>query len=85
MSQRQDRARGSQPQGTAAMTQPPDPGAHPLAAPRTSKYVTVSWVSEQLRDRIQRNNAALAQELQDRDRRRYGRRAGLDAEPEAEP
>jgi hypothetical protein len=47
--------------------------------------MTVSWASEQLRDRIQRNNAALAQELQDRDRRRHGRRAEADTEPEAEP
>jgi hypothetical protein len=67
------------------MKQPPDPGAHPLAAPRTSEYVTVSWASEQLRDRIQRTNVALARELQGRDRRRHGRRAEPDAEPEAEP
>jgi hypothetical protein len=85
MSQCQDRARGSQPQGTGAMTQPPDPCARPLAAPRPPEYVTVSWASEQLRDRIQRNSAALAQELQGRDRRRHGRRAEPDAEPEAEP
>ena len=43
------------------MKQPPDPDAHPLAAPRPSEYVIVPWASEQLRDRIQRNNAALAQ------------------------
>jgi hypothetical protein len=67
------------------MTQPSGPGAHPLAAPRPPEYVTVSWASEQLRDRIQRNNAALARELQDRDRRRHDRRAEPDAEPEAEP
>jgi hypothetical protein len=67
------------------MKQPPDPGAHPLAAPRPPKYVTVSWASEQLRARIRRNNAALAQELQDRNRGRHGRRAEPDAEPEAEP
>jgi hypothetical protein len=47
--------------------------------------VTVSWSSEQLRDRIQRNSADLAQELHDRDRQRHGRRAEPDAEPEAEP
>jgi hypothetical protein len=84
MSRRQDQARGSQPREPAATTQLPEPGTHPLAAPRTSEYVTMSWTSEQLRDRIQRNNAALAEQLQDRDRRRHGRRAELDAEPEAE-
>jgi len=67
------------------MTQPPDPGGHPLATPRPPEYLTVSWASEQLRDRIQRNNATLIQELQDRDRQRHGRRAAPDAEPEAEP
>jgi hypothetical protein len=67
------------------MTKPADPGAHPLAAPRPPECVTVSWASEQLRGRIQRNNAALAEELHDRDRRRHGRRAEPDAELEAEP
>ena len=67
------------------MKQPPDPDAHPLAGPRPPEYVIVSWASEQLRDRIQRNNAALAQELQDRGRQRHRRRAEPDAEPEAEP
>jgi hypothetical protein len=47
--------------------------------------VTVSWASEQLRGRIQRNNAALTRELQDRDRRHNGRKAEPDADPEAEP
>jgi hypothetical protein len=45
----------------------------------------MSWASKQLRDRVQRNNAALAQEFHDGDRRRHGRRAEADAEPEAEP
>ena len=66
------------------MTQPSHPDAHPRVAPRPPEYVTVNWASEQLRDRIQRNNAALAQELR-RDGRRHGRRAEPDAEPEAEP
>ena len=67
------------------MTQPPHADADPLAAPRLPEYVTVTWASEQLRDRVQRNHASLAQELQDRDRRRHGCRVEPDAEPEAEP
>src|SRR5712691_11694382 len=46
----------------AAMKQPPDRDAHPLAGPRPPDYVIVTWVSEQLRDRIQRNNTALTQD-----------------------
>jgi hypothetical protein len=45
----------------------------------------VLWVSEQLRDQIRRNNAALAQELQDRGQWRHRRTAGPAAELEAEP
>ena len=67
------------------MKQPPDPDAHPLAGPRSLEYVIVSWASEQLRDRIQHNNAALAAELQDRGRQRHKRKAEPNAEPEAEP
>jgi hypothetical protein len=67
------------------MTQPPDPGTHPLTAPRPRGTWTVSWASEQLRNWIQRNHAALAHELHDHDRRRHGRRAEPYAEPEAEP
>ncbi len=67
------------------MKQPPDPGSHLLAGPRTPEYVIAPWASEQLRARIQRNNAALAQELHDRGRQRDGRRAEPNAEPEAEP
>ena len=67
------------------MKQPPDPSAHPLAAPRTPEYAIAPWARKQLRDRIQRNNAALAKEFGDRDRRRHGRRAEPNAEPKAEP
>jgi hypothetical protein len=63
----------------------PDPKAHPLAGPRPPAYVIVLWVNQELRQRIQRNNAALAQDLQDRDNRRHGREAGPKSEPEAEP
>jgi hypothetical protein len=62
-----------------------DPKAHPLAGPRPPAYVIVLWVNEELRQRIERNNAALAQELQDRGSRRHGREAGPKSEREAEP
>jgi len=45
----------------------------------------VLWVSEQLRDQIHRNNAALAQELQDRGQQRHRRTPGPTSELEAEP
>lgn len=63
----------------------PKPTADSLAGPRPPDYVSVLWASEQLRQRIQRNNAALAQEIQDRGRRRHGRKAEPKAELEAEP
>jgi hypothetical protein len=56
--------------------------AHSLAGPRPPEYLMVLWVSEQLRDQIRRNNATLAQELQERGHRRN---AGPEAEREAEP
>jgi hypothetical protein len=43
------------------------------------------WVSEQLRGQIRRNNAALAQELQDHGELRHRRAAGPTTEREAEP
>jgi hypothetical protein len=63
----------------------PDPRAHPLAGPRPPAFVIVLWVNEELRQRIQRNNAALAQEIRDRGRRRHGGKAEPKAELEAEP
>jgi hypothetical protein len=63
----------------------PDPTTHSLAGPRPPEYLIVLWVSEQLRDQIRRNNAALAQELQDRGQWRHRRTAGPAAELEAEP
>jgi len=41
---------------------------HPLAGYRPPTWVVVTWVNEQLRDRIQRNGAALAEIHQARDR-----------------
>ena len=44
------------PQGKAA--------GHPQEPGRRPEYVIVTWVSAQLRDRIQRNGASLAEALQ---------------------
>jgi hypothetical protein len=63
----------------------PDPRAHPLAGHRPPAYVIVLWVNEELRERIRRNNVALAQEIRDRGRRRHGRNTEPKAEREAEP
>jgi hypothetical protein len=47
------------------MKQPPEKDAgQPLAGSRPPEYVIVTWVSEQLRDRAQRNGASLAEALQ---------------------
>jgi hypothetical protein len=69
----------------AMKQQPSERDAHPLEGPRPPEYVIVTWVSEQLRERLQRNSAALAQDRQDPGRQRHGRRAEPDAEIEAEP
>lgn len=43
------------------MKRPQDKDAgHPLAGYRSPAWVIVTWVNEELRDRIQRNGAALA-------------------------
>ena len=43
------------------MKQPQDEDAgHPLAGYRPPEWVIVTWVNKELRDRIQRNGAALA-------------------------
>jgi hypothetical protein len=68
-----------------AMKQPPGLDAHLLAGPRPPEYVIVLWTTKQLRHRLQRNNAALANELLDRGRHRRGRTAEPGAEIEAEP
>jgi hypothetical protein len=68
-----------------AMKQPPGLDARPLAGARPPEYVIVLWTTKQLRDRLQRNNAALAQELHNRDRHRQDRTAEPGAEIEAEP
>ena len=67
------------------MNQSQDPGTNPLVGPRRPEYVVEFWVSEQLRDRIRRNNAALAYDHQEPARRRDGRKTEPQAELEAEP
>jgi hypothetical protein len=61
------------------------PEARPLAGPHPPEYVIVLWAGEQLRAQIQRNNAAIAAELQDRSKRQHGRKAEPSSELEAEP
>jgi hypothetical protein len=61
------------------------PEARPLAGPHPPEYLIVLWAGEQLRAQIQRNNAAIAAELQDRSKRRHGRKAEPSSELEAEP
>jgi hypothetical protein len=63
----------------------PDPTAHSLAGPRPPECLIVLWVGEQLRDQIRRNNAALAQDLQDPALGPHRRTAGPATELEAEP
>ena len=67
------------------MNQPQDPGAHPVTGPRHPEYVVELWVSAQPRDRIRRNNAALAHDHQAPAKRRGVRKAEPQAELEAEP
>ncbi len=45
-----------------------DDADHPLAGYQPPEYVIVTWVNEQLRDRIQRYGASLAEIHQARDR-----------------
>ena len=54
--ERKEQARMKPPQGKAA--------GHPQEPGRRPEYVIVTWVSGQLRDRIQRNGASLAEALQ---------------------
>ena len=65
--------------------QEPNPTADSRAGQRPPSHVIVHWASEELRQRIERNNAALAQDLKSRDERRPSRMAAPTAELEAEP
>jgi hypothetical protein len=59
--ERKEQARMKPPQHNAA--------GHPQEPGRRPEYVIVTWVSAQLRDRIQRNGASLAKILQVTDRK----------------
>jgi hypothetical protein len=48
---------------------------------RSAEYVAVTWVSEQLRDRIQRNGTSLAKARQATDRQTRTPQPELEAEP----
>lgn len=52
------------PKGPDPMEQPQNQGADPEPGTRPPPYVVVTWVNEQLRDRIQRNAVALGDILQ---------------------
>ena len=68
-----------------AMKQPQaGDSSHPQGT-RPPQYVIVTWVNAELRDRLQRNNAALIQARQDARRRVHRRKAEPEAEREAEP
>ena len=62
-----------------------DPTAHSPAGPRLPEYLSGLRACEQLRDQIRRNNAALAQQLQDDGQLSRQRTAGPTTELEAEP
>ena len=63
------------------MKQPQDHDAGHMPGTRPPEYVIVTWVSEQLRDRIQRNGKSLAEALQAPDTQKSPPEAELEAEP----
>jgi len=65
--------------------QPPDPTRRPLARPWPPDFMFELWVREQLRDRLRRNNAALAHDHQEPLRSRHVRTAEPQTYLEAEP
>jgi hypothetical protein len=65
--------RVKQPQGQDA--------SHRRGTGRATEYVAVTWVSEQLRDRIQRNGTSLAKARQATDRQTRTPQPDLEAEP----
>ena len=62
------------------MKQPPDPEPRQPGT-RPPEYVAVLWVSEQLRDRIQRNGTALAEALHAAHPQTRAPEPDLEAEP----
>jgi hypothetical protein len=55
--------------------------SHRRSTGRAAEYVAVTWVSEQLRDRIQRNGTSLAKARQATDRQTRTPQPDLEAEP----
>ena len=55
--------------------------SHRQGTGRSAEYVAVTWVSEQLRDRIQRNGTSLAKARQATDRQTRAPQPDLEAEP----
>jgi hypothetical protein len=69
----------------ASMKQPQEDDPRNPQRTRPPEYVIVTWVSAELRDRIQRNNAAQVRARQNLGKRVHGRKAEPEAEREAEP
>jgi len=67
------------------MKQPRDREARRAPGTRPPEYVIETWVSEQLRDRIQRTGKSLAEALQATDTHPYTQTHTPEAELEAEP
>jgi hypothetical protein len=65
--------RGKQPQGHDA--------SHRQGTDRPAEYAAVTWASEQLRDRIQRNGTSLSRARQATDRQTRTPQPDLEAEP----
>ena len=63
------------------MKQPPDRGASHPSGTRPPEFVVVTWVSEQIRDRIQRNGKSLAEALQAKETQNRAAEPDLEAEP----
>ena len=78
---RQTRITPAERKDTAGMREPRD--RHPALTPgtRPPEYVIETWVSERLRDRIQRNGTSLAEALQATDTQKRPPEAELEAEP----
>ena len=79
------RTPSAEPKDTPTMKQPPRRNASPTPGTRPPEYVVETWVSKQLRDRIQRTGPSLAEALQAPDTQPRAPEAQLEAELEAEP
>lgn len=63
------------------MKQPPDRGTSHPSGTRPPEFVVVTWASEQMRDRIQRNGKSLAEALQAKEAQSRAAEPDLEAEP----